>query len=135
MAHDISTLPVAVRKRMTSERLDSWKEIAAYLKREVRTVRRWETYEGLPVHRHLHKVRGSVYAFRPELDAWWTKRRAQGRSAAIILAVMPFENLGPTARQEHLTDALTSEVITQLARLGTAKLQVVARASTMRFQR
>jgi len=37
------------------ERLDSWKEIAAYLKRDVRTVRRWEHAEGLPVHRHSHR--------------------------------------------------------------------------------
>ena len=57
------------------ERLDSWKEIAAYLKREVRTVRRWETAEGLPVHRHMHKKRGTVYAYRAELDAWWNDGR------------------------------------------------------------
>ena len=59
------------------ERLDSWKEIAAYLKREVRTVRRWETAEGLPVHRHMHKKRGTVYAYRAELDAWWNNGRAR----------------------------------------------------------
>ena len=44
-------------------RLDSWKEIAAYLNRHVTTVRRWEKHEGLPVHRHLHDKLGSVYAF------------------------------------------------------------------------
>ena len=36
------------------DRLDSWKAIATYLKRDVRTVQRWERKEGLPVHRHLH---------------------------------------------------------------------------------
>ena len=51
-------------------RLDSWKEIAAYLKRDVTTVRRWEKREGLPVHRHLHETRDSVYAYTNELDAW-----------------------------------------------------------------
>ncbi|PYT73396.1 MAG: hypothetical protein DMG42_12615 [Acidobacteria bacterium] len=35
--------------------LDSWKEIAAYLDREVRTVQRWEKKEGLPVHRQIHE--------------------------------------------------------------------------------
>src|SRR5262249_11123685 len=55
----------------SSERLDSWKEIAAYLKRDVRTVHRWEHSEGLPVHRHPHQKRGSVYAFKAELDRWW----------------------------------------------------------------
>ena len=53
-----------------SERLDSWKEIAAYLKRDVTTVRRWEKREGLPVHRHLHDTRESVYAYTKELDDW-----------------------------------------------------------------
>jgi TolB-like protein/Tfp pilus assembly protein PilF len=58
-------------------RLDSWKEIAAYLNRHVTTVRRWEKSEGLPVHRHLHDKLGSVYAFRAELDAWWQSRRVR----------------------------------------------------------
>ncbi len=51
-------------------RLDSWKEIANYFRREVRTVQLWEKREGLPVHRHFHKQLGSVFAFRAELDAW-----------------------------------------------------------------
>ncbi|HUQ95561.1 MAG TPA: hypothetical protein VM120_28040 [Bryobacteraceae bacterium] len=60
--------------RSEDDRLDSWKEIAAYLKHSERTVRRWEATEALPVHRHLHEQRGSVYAFRTELDAWLEKR-------------------------------------------------------------
>ena len=56
-------------------RLDSWKEIAAYLKRDVTTVRRWEKREGLPVHRQLHARRDSVYAYPTEIDAWWQSRR------------------------------------------------------------
>ena len=58
----------------TGERLDSWKEIAAYLKRSVRTVHRWEKDEGLPVHRQLHKDLGSVFAYTGELDAWSSAR-------------------------------------------------------------
>src|ERR1700754_947325 len=56
-------------------RLDSWKEIAAYLGRGVRTVQRWEREEGLPVHRLVHEKRGSIYARREELAAWWESRR------------------------------------------------------------
>lgn len=59
----------------SSERLDSWKEIAAYLHRDVTTVQRWEKREGMPVHRHLHDKRGSVYALAPELDAWRHNRK------------------------------------------------------------
>src|SRR5437773_4840976 len=52
------------------DRLDSWKEIAAYLRRDVTTVQRWEKREGMPVRRHVHAKLGSIYAFRSELDAW-----------------------------------------------------------------
>ena len=52
------------------DRLDSWKEIAAYLNCSERTVRRWEE-EGLPVHRHLHKSKAAIYAYKAEIDAWW----------------------------------------------------------------
>ena len=56
------------------DRLDSWKEIAAYLNRDVTTVQRWEKREGMPVHRHQHDRMGSVYASRAELDAWARSR-------------------------------------------------------------
>jgi len=46
------------------DRLDSWKEIAAYLNRDVTTVQRWEKREGMPIHRHQHDRIGSVYASR-----------------------------------------------------------------------
>jgi TolB-like protein len=59
----------------SADRLDSWKEIAAYLGREVRTVQGWEKSEGLPVHRHQHGRIGSVYAFKSELDQWRGARR------------------------------------------------------------
>jgi Tol biopolymer transport system component len=59
----------------SDDRLDSWKEIAGYLKRDVTTVQRWEKREGMPVHRHVHEKMGSVYAFRTELDAWGRSRK------------------------------------------------------------
>jgi Tol biopolymer transport system component len=62
---------------MTDDRLDSWKEIAAHLKRSVRTVTRWEREEGLPVHRHIHNRSGTVYGYKSELDAWWSSRGQQ----------------------------------------------------------
>ena len=57
-------------ERALGNRLNSWKEIAVYLDRDVTTVQRWEKRENMPVHRHLHDKKGSVYAFRTELDAW-----------------------------------------------------------------
>jgi pentatricopeptide repeat protein len=64
-----------VSERPPEGRLDSWKEIAAYLNRDVTTVQRWEKREGMPVHRHVHDKRGSVYALGPELDAWRQGRK------------------------------------------------------------
>jgi tetratricopeptide (TPR) repeat protein len=58
-----------------ADRLDSWKDIAGYLQRDVSTVQRWEKREAMPVHRHVHDKLGSVYAFRSELDVWWRSRR------------------------------------------------------------
>src|SRR2546427_13062873 len=69
---------------MASERLDSWKEIATYLKRGESTVRRWEK-EGLPVRRHAHKNKASVYAYPSEVDVWGNDGRARlesGEAAA-----------------------------------------------------
>ncbi len=50
--------------------LQSWKEIAAYLGRSERTCRRWETEFRLPVHRMDGSLRGSVFAYKTELDRW-----------------------------------------------------------------
>lgn len=56
--------------RPVNGRLDSWKEIAAYLNRDVRTVIRWEKEKGLPVHRVPGGKRQAVFTYRQELDAW-----------------------------------------------------------------
>jgi tetratricopeptide (TPR) repeat protein len=62
-------------KHTSRERLESWKDIANYLHRGVRTVQRWEKEEGLPVYRHLHTKLGTVYSYKVEVDAWWDDRR------------------------------------------------------------
>lgn len=54
----------------TAERIDSWKEISAYLGRDVSTVIRWEKDRGLPVHRIPGGQRQGVFAFRNEIDNW-----------------------------------------------------------------
>ena len=88
--------------------LDSWKEIAAYLQRDVSTAMRWEKSEELPVHRHQHSSRASVYAFPSELDAWKAARKPQPdesrlwrrwvpalASSLALLAVAAFIQWGP----------------------------------------
>jgi TolB-like protein/tetratricopeptide (TPR) repeat protein len=70
-------------------RLDSWKEIAVYLRRDVRTVQAWEKKEGLPVHRHTHSARASVYAYAGELDAWLKDRRVTSPEPAAPVVSPP----------------------------------------------
>lgn len=53
-----------------SERLDGWKSIAAYLKRDRTTVIRWTRERGLPVHRLPGGQTGTVFALKHELDSW-----------------------------------------------------------------
>jgi hypothetical protein len=53
-----------------ARRLDSWKEIADYLRREVRTVQRWEKEKGLPVNRVPGGTRHAVFAYAGEIDTW-----------------------------------------------------------------
>lgn len=79
-------------------RLDSWKEIAAYLGRGIRTVQRWEREEGLPVHRLAHEKRGSIYARREELAAWWESRRL-----TLAPATSHVSGAAVTARLERVT--------------------------------
>lgn len=55
---------------LVDSRLQSWKEIAQYLQRDVRTVIRWEQEKGLPVHRVPGGKQPRVFAYRHELDVW-----------------------------------------------------------------
>lgn len=70
----------AAEARQPDEVFRSWKEIASYLGRSVRTVQRWEKEHGLPVHRVSLAQRGAIYASRIELDDWWASRSASLQS-------------------------------------------------------
>ena len=127
------------------ERLDSWKQIAAYLRRGVRTVRRWEQEEGLPVHRHAHRTLGSVYAYTAEIDSWRENNRRGTAprpgprpqteptpAASLSIAVLPFATLGGEPDNEYFADGLTEEITTRLAKL--ASLHVTSRTSSARLK-
>jgi PAS domain-containing protein len=63
--------------------LNSWKEIADYLRRSVRTVQRWEARFGLPV-RHRPGERTSVFALQAELDSWLQTRSRFRAGAGVV---------------------------------------------------
>jgi tetratricopeptide (TPR) repeat protein len=69
--------PAKVEPAHLGTRLDCWKEIAAYLGKGERTVKRWETERGMPAHRIPGGGRSSVYAYTVELDQWLKSRSAQ----------------------------------------------------------
>lgn len=126
-----------------AERLDSWKEIAAYLRRDVRTVQRWEKKEGLPVYRHQHDKLGSVYAYKLELDKWFKTRQqevteplagSEAKNSKVKMAVLPFGNLNTDPEQDYFSDGLTEEMITQLTRLQPARLGVIAASTAMQYK-
>ena len=57
------TFDIPPKGKPLEKRLDSRKEIAVYLNRDMTTVQRWEKREGMPVHRHLDpsvRPRGTV---------------------------------------------------------------------------
>jgi excisionase family DNA binding protein len=87
-----------------SQRLDSWKEIAAYLGRDLRTVRRWEKEKGLPVHRVPGGDRRAVFAYRAEIDGWLTVSDVSSLPEDGDSVTVPFEFPAPvkTACEQYL---------------------------------
>ena len=118
-----------------SEQLASWKRIARHLKCSVRSARRWEDQQGLPVHRAL----GGVFALPAELDAWrvaqvrLTKVRkpltAVAATTPASIAVLRFANLSSEPQNDYFAAGLTEELTTMLSRVEA--LRVTSRTSIL----
>ena len=77
--------PGSMRPATPEELLETWKEIAAYLNRDQRTVKRWERSRGLPVHRLPGGPKAAgVYALKSEVDAWRQGQALNGEPAPHI---------------------------------------------------
>jgi TolB-like protein len=140
------TLPSSPRSADgTPTRLESWKEIAAYLHRDVRTVMRWEGSRGLPVHRLPGSPRAPVFALTREIDEWLLTAPEEGaepstrpdaaRQPAPVtssIAVLPFLNLSSDKENEYFADGLADEILTLLTRVPG--LRVTARTSSFAFR-
>jgi tetratricopeptide (TPR) repeat protein len=130
----------------SDDRLDSWKQIAVYLKREVRTVQLWEKNERLPVRRHWHTKLGTVYAYRSEIDKWQQGRSGPGTQGCLsnfscehdpiefcsslirkpVIVVRPFATQAPHPEDDKFSDRLRNEVTSCLSRSGTGSAAVIA---------
>jgi len=113
---------------LSGRRLDSWKEIAAFLGRAERTVKRWETERGLPVHRVPGSGRSAVFAYSDEL-ADWLKGKSQeleaeaGASGDIedpTTELSGTENTQPSAAP--LTPVPAAETATEVNRWPPSRL-------------
>lgn len=132
---------------METRRLESWKEIASFFRREVRTVQLWERHEGLPVHRHRHRKLGTVHAYETELEVWW-KQRCTARAAKdsesprliepeavpsrsgirshVFLAVLPFQSFSSDPADQRVVDGLTEQITIRLDRFMPRRLRVTS---------
>ena len=141
-------------------RLDSWKEIATYLKRGVRTARRWEQQEGLPAHRHRHGKQATVYAYAHEIDTWLRGRstklgprglpqprgpqlseapaserpRERERTRPLIIAILPLRSLGGAPEEQRFADGLTEELISETGHCCPQRLRVIGLTSVMQYK-
>jgi TolB-like protein len=156
--HELPTKPITKQALHNPQsRLDSWKEIATYLKRSVRAVSRWERQEGLPVHRHHHGKQATVYALPHEIDKWLQSRSGQedaGQLAKdhqaipsaetgvgitekgpLVIAVLPLRNLSDGPEEERFADGLTEELISEIGHCCPRQLRVIALTSAMQYKR
>ena len=91
-------------EKIDSERVDSWKAIADYLKRDERTVKRWEKTRGLPVWRMPGEGRSSVYSYKSALDRWLAHK---GTDHVAVLATQPTASLDATGTAFASSDVTT----------------------------
>ena len=82
-------------------RLNSWKEVAAYLGTTVRTAHRWERSEALPIRRHGHTSNATAYAYTDELESWLQRRtvRNGGEAASEVDSPTPLREGAPASRR------------------------------------
>ena len=123
---DEPTPGTRVSPENSEARLDSWKEIAAYLSRDVTTVQRWEKREGMPVHRHVHDKRGSVYALTGELDVWRESRKQRVDEQGEEEGLEPAEDVSEfTQPQAERKEIALSRPAVWIGLAGAAAIAVV----------
>jgi hypothetical protein len=88
--------------------LSTWKEIAGYLHRGVRTVQRWEATFGMPVRRLGSTPRASVVAFQYELDDWLAQRRCPPTAEYLGQRNFPLSETGTSLNVERMDFGCTS---------------------------
>jgi TolB-like protein/tetratricopeptide (TPR) repeat protein len=118
---------------LPDKKLVSWKEIATYLGREVRTVQRWENTEGLPVHRHEHLKKSTVYAYASELDEWFRKRQPKDDPDADA-AFVPEQEILESDDNENLGAPVNEPVFMRWRAIAAAAVVVLVLGSYVAYR-
>jgi hypothetical protein len=111
-------------------RLDSWKDIASYFRRSVRTVQRWERVEGMPVHRHAHDKGDSLFAYTQELDEW-QKSRSRAGVKQVAVASMQCPTQGVPLEEDAGLRRLLESVLERFCKTPASSTFVVVFYGTL----
>lgn len=118
-----------------SSTLTSWKEIANYLGKGVRTVQRWEA-EGLPVRRPNARDHGIVSALPNELDAWLESRKGNSPAARPMpcptVVLNCHEVIDANRNLRFRRGAIVSEMRKQRLRMASELERIVSLVATIR---
>src|SRR5580692_10399535 len=117
----------------SSRRLNSWKEIADFLDRDVRSVQRWEHERGLPIHRIPGQKGGAVFAYETELETWLRSGKAAEASNAAVASDTEVGRAATSSQQ--VTDAETepSRAGRSVGKLVIAVVSLIAIAASAFF--
>ncbi len=109
-----------------NRRLDSWKEIATYLARDVRTVIRWEKRRGLPIHRVPGGGRNAVFAFPGEIDKWILGSSAKEADGPETHGHIPEAPVHPlhVQRIRFLSIAIPAVLLLTIAIVGVVRVRM-----------
>jgi tetratricopeptide (TPR) repeat protein len=118
--------------QLSGKRLDSWKEIATFFGRAERTVKRWETERGLPVHRMPGGGRSAVFAYSNEL-ADWLKGRSQELAADDTTSGESDADIHVTAEGNRVSGAAPPPPIVPKARAAAWVLPLLVAAGLVVF--
>ena len=110
----------------SSRRLNSWKEIADFLDRDVRSVQRWEHERGLPIHRIPGQKGGAVFAYEAELEDWLRSGKAAVASKAAVAGNAEADGGVTSSQQMAEANSVKAKTNTSRAESSAGKLAIVA---------
>lgn len=120
---EVSAAPAASpqESRERGTRLDSWKEIAAYLNRDLRTLQRWEKTANLPIRRLNKPGMRAVFAYTGDLDEWLQRQSPVPAETADARAVTPASpDPAPSSARRAPSRAAAAAVVVLLGAVAVA---------------